>query len=34
MLELFNHIQAVVGDVAAFYRIQVQDMFSEIGLSM
>jgi AcrR family transcriptional regulator len=34
MLELFNHIQAAVGDVAAFYRIQVQDMFSEIGLNI
>ena len=32
MLELFNHLQPVVGDVDAFYRLQLQDMFREFGL--
>ncbi len=32
MLELFNHIQPVVGDVNTFYRIQIEDMFRAMGL--
>jgi len=34
MLELFNHIQPVVGDVAAFYRIQMEDLFRATDLSI
>lgn len=32
MLELFNHIQPVVGDVNTFYRIQIEDMLRAMGL--
>jgi AcrR family transcriptional regulator len=32
MLELFNHIQPVVGDVDAFYRIQLEEMVEAMGL--
>jgi AcrR family transcriptional regulator len=32
ILELFNHIQPVVGDVDIFYRIQVEDMLRAMGL--
>jgi len=34
MLELFNHIQPVVGDVDLFYRIQLEDMARSMGLAM
>jgi AcrR family transcriptional regulator len=32
MLELFDHIQPVVGDSDAFYRVQVEDMLREMGI--
>jgi AcrR family transcriptional regulator len=32
MLELFNHIQPVVGDANAFYRIQIEDMMRSMGI--
>jgi AcrR family transcriptional regulator len=32
MLELFNHIQNVVGDTEAFYRHQIQSLITDIGL--
>ncbi|HVN54358.1 MAG TPA: TetR/AcrR family transcriptional regulator [Anaerolineaceae bacterium] len=32
MLELFNHLQPVVGDVDAFYRLQLEEMFRAFGL--
>ncbi len=32
MLELFHHIQPVVGDSATFYRVQMVAMFREMGL--
>jgi AcrR family transcriptional regulator len=32
MLELFNHIQPVVGDADAFYRIQLLDMMGSMGV--
>jgi AcrR family transcriptional regulator len=31
MLELFQHIQPVVGDIALFYRIQVEDLLKMLG---
>jgi AcrR family transcriptional regulator len=34
MLELFNHIQPVVGDSDTFYRIQIESMSRSMGLSM
>jgi AcrR family transcriptional regulator len=33
MLELFNHIQNVVGDTEAFYQHQVQSLIQHIGLT-
>lgn len=32
MLELFNHIQPVVGDTETFYRLQAESMLNEFGL--
>jgi AcrR family transcriptional regulator len=32
MLELFNHIQPVIGGVDNFYRVQVEDMIRAMGL--
>lgn len=32
MLELFNHLQPVVGDTAAFYQIQAEDLLRGFGL--
>jgi AcrR family transcriptional regulator len=32
MLELFNHIQNVVGDTAAFYQHQLQSLIQDVGL--
>jgi AcrR family transcriptional regulator len=32
MLELFNHIQPVVGDVDIFYRIQIEDLLRAMGV--
>jgi AcrR family transcriptional regulator len=34
MLELFNHLQPVVGDDDTFYRVQMQDLFKSIGLKL
>jgi AcrR family transcriptional regulator len=34
MLELFNHLQPVVGDDDTFYRAQMQDLFKSIGLKL
>lgn len=34
MLELFEHIQPVAGDSAAFYRIQMEDMFHQMGVEL
>ena len=32
MLELFEHIQPVVGDIDAFFRIQMENLLEEIGM--
>ena len=32
MLELFNHIQPVVGEMDAFYRIQIMDLLRAMGV--
>lgn len=34
MLELFNHLQANVGDAAAFYELQVRYLLREFGLKL
>jgi len=34
MLELFNHIQPVVGDMDAFYEARMRDMFRTMGLEL
>lgn len=34
MLELFNHIQATVGDVGVFYAFEMRRMLSEFGLEL
>lgn len=34
MLELFNHLQPVVGDSAAFYQIQMANTLREMGLNV
>lgn len=33
MLELFNHLQPVVGDVSAFYRAEVENLLKALGYS-
>jgi len=33
MLELFNHLQPVVGDVSAFYRAEVENLLNALGYS-
>lgn len=33
MLELFNHLQPVVGDTEAFYQHQIRNLINEIGLT-